>query len=46
MTNLAVELKKKKIKLYIYGALILLGLIFVAVSLMSMMLLAPFDDEL
>ncbi|NHE25644.1 CHAP domain-containing protein [Staphylococcus aureus] len=46
MANIAVEVKKKKIKLYIYGILILLGFIFVAVSLMSMMLLAPFDDEL
>ena len=46
LTNLALEFKKKKIKLYIYGALALLGIIFIAVSLMSMMLLAPFDDEL
>ncbi|HFD7496489.1 TPA: CHAP domain-containing protein [Staphylococcus aureus] len=46
LTNFALELKKKKIKLYIYGALALLGIIFIAVSLMSMMLLAPFDDEL
>lgn len=46
LTNLALELKKKKIKLYIYGALAILGIIFIAVALMSMMLLAPFDDEL
>ncbi|HDP5852239.1 CHAP domain-containing protein [Staphylococcus pseudintermedius] len=46
MANIAVELKKKKIKLYIYGTLILLAFVFIAVSLMSMMLLAPFDDEL
>ncbi len=46
LTNLALELKKKKLKMYIYGALALIAILFIAVSLMSMMLMAPFDDEL
>ncbi len=46
LRNIAIELKKKKIKLYIYMVLGVLGIIFIAVALMSMMLIAPFDDEL